>query len=747
MAANADSTREDANLLLQSCLPLPLQDLCLLKVVNDVNGYPVDLLASLPRWLRYRLLNNLPALDLCRLERSAIAEDIDPRELWSSRWENPRIPQSLYLPPLSNTIRSDFHYRIKDAEFLQYLEPELLTAFQQLSNKDKFDPKQMYLLQVASDVLDSLEFETDVRALTIVPSDWLVSMKGDRLLQDLTEAKHNPHQARSRITYVDTFSHSYRHHHPGSNSRTSSVADCYKVIWGSQTTALARYEQDDVRLAPHRLLPIRERGDPIELLTLLVRECGLRPLSIASLGLTRMTNSKQWRQCMEEREKLDSILRHVLSRVSILGMQCDHVGQMEGVVQTVLGAILTDREQCRLRYLYSRHVTREFVMCLSPHFYVLPTDSTVVPQSAEPSYQCLSVLQLGVSDLEPSLHIAAILEQQPQLKCVQLEFNCGRGELEARSDVVRLFSTLSSLFLRPQFHFLKLELKSECTVAPSLLQVLLSGFMKAPCETGKQLTMTSESSDPTVIYQKEVELASVDLSSTAAATSAIAVPENGLQNKKLNLSSNLQNVVGSLLQLSTVRIRHIYFDCSHDSYPYLHQGALHPDLQVSSLSVQFQFCPFDQLLTNVESDLVTFFEKPALREVSLLGYWSRFIEIKAAVVKALHRRSKVGPLTKLVLTGPPTSDSKRHSKEEFGDLWKAIFSLPSLHQLEIMVGGDICNLTLENEELIYETWKEATLRTQIKTLKVVKYAGSENSEGHPMLSAVTRSMLFTKKPY
>ena len=49
-------------------------------------------MASLPRWLRYRLLSSVPALDLCRLDRTTVATDIDDivteidvNQLWEAR--------------------------------------------------------------------------------------------------------------------------------------------------------------------------------------------------------------------------------------------------------------------------------------------------------------------------------------------------------------------------------------------------------------------------------------------------------------------------------------------------------------------------------------------------------------------------------------------------------------------------------------------------------------------------------------
>ena len=751
--AASDLTQEATRALLEFCLPLPLQDLCLLEIINDLDSYPVDLLSRLPRWLRYRLVNNLPVLDLCRHERSPIAQGFDLDELWNSRWENPRIPHPLYQPPLSSSIRSDFHYRIKDAGFRQDFEPELIAAFQHLSNKGaKVDAKQKYLLQVVSDVLDSREFETDDRALTIVAADWLISMKGDRLLQDLTEAKHNPHQARSRITYVTTSSRSRQR--IGVNDPQSIIAadsDAYKQIWGSQTTALARYEQDDIRLTPHRLLPIRQRGDPLELLSLLINDCGLQPLSVAHLGLTRMTNSQEWGQCVEEGEKFNKILQHILRQVVILGLQCDYVSAPDSVLQTLMAAVFgaDDREKCQLRYIFSQHVTREFMISLSPHFYVLPDAKG--PPGKTHHYQGLSVIELGVSSLEPSLYISALLEQQPQLKAVQLGFNCGGDGVEACSDAVQLFSTLSSLFSRPQFRFLKLELKAECSIASPLLLEVLSGFMRAPCATTKQLTMTSESSDPAgLLPQKEVELAKVDVSGAGAS----AVPECGIEYKTLSLSANLQGVVGNLLQLSTIRVKNIDFYVSDDAYTYLHQGALHPDLQVSSLDMRFELCPYDQILTTIESDLVTFFKKPLLQEISLHGYWGMFEEIKTAVVSALSQRAKTGVgLRKLILFMPPHMHAQttisRFGNEQLYELWKAVLMLPELNQMEVVMGGGICDLTLQNEESVYEIWKElGSSRAQFKLLKMIRYTVVvERNEDHKLFSEMAQTLLFTNKPH
>ena len=69
------------------CCPLPfsLQDLCLLVVISELGSYPTELLETLPCWLRRRILNNVPALDLSRLELTPVASGVDTGVIWKAR--------------------------------------------------------------------------------------------------------------------------------------------------------------------------------------------------------------------------------------------------------------------------------------------------------------------------------------------------------------------------------------------------------------------------------------------------------------------------------------------------------------------------------------------------------------------------------------------------------------------------------------------------------------------------------------
>ena len=109
-AANNDAhaeTKKNDSESFEICCPLPfyLQDLCLLVIINELDCYPTELLTSLPYWLRYRILNNVPALDLARLEHTSVANGINTAEIWKSREKtnNPQAQRNLGLVDADRT--------------------------------------------------------------------------------------------------------------------------------------------------------------------------------------------------------------------------------------------------------------------------------------------------------------------------------------------------------------------------------------------------------------------------------------------------------------------------------------------------------------------------------------------------------------------------------------------------------------------------------------------------------------------
>ena len=67
--------------------PLPLQDQCYLDVILHLEEFSVYHLALLPSSFRRRLLLNLPAADVCRLEVTPVVDGIDMEEVWKQLFQ------------------------------------------------------------------------------------------------------------------------------------------------------------------------------------------------------------------------------------------------------------------------------------------------------------------------------------------------------------------------------------------------------------------------------------------------------------------------------------------------------------------------------------------------------------------------------------------------------------------------------------------------------------------------------------
>ena len=91
-------------------IPVSLEDSCLAWLVNDLENYSLESLALLPLRLRYRLLTNLPVLDLCQLERTSVAVGVDLESIWKLKfppWNDVQVESKLTTDNLKRTLLSD----------------------------------------------------------------------------------------------------------------------------------------------------------------------------------------------------------------------------------------------------------------------------------------------------------------------------------------------------------------------------------------------------------------------------------------------------------------------------------------------------------------------------------------------------------------------------------------------------------------------------------------------------------------
>ena len=64
-----------------------LQSLCLIKVIQQLEHYPPDLLVQLPPTLRRLLLVNLPIVDICQLEKTCVFDGMNVQKVWDEVFE------------------------------------------------------------------------------------------------------------------------------------------------------------------------------------------------------------------------------------------------------------------------------------------------------------------------------------------------------------------------------------------------------------------------------------------------------------------------------------------------------------------------------------------------------------------------------------------------------------------------------------------------------------------------------------
>ena len=379
---------------LESCLPLSLQHLSLIVLLNDVNSYPVELLASLPCWLRKNLLENLPALSVCLLDGTAVTEGIDMEKIWKTRYLH---IESSYCCSPGHRKRPLASVNCDNMSMFVTHEPRLAAA---IENPGTY--RERFLLTIAQYILRYGGFSH--AAL------WLLAINGQHLLQNLAildeESLNETHVQR---------------------------------IFMKQAHALSNFRGDNfLLLIPHCYVNMQSDATLSLLLSLLTESCGLQP---AYLHLGRMLRGPHIPLYA------DSSLKHLMKRLVMLKLSKIQRSNLRQVFEAVVG----DGRECQLLGLSLSDVCvhKEEFECLSPYLLTLPSDFSA------PRYQGLTFLRLCHA-LQPSSlpYLTALLQQQLHLKVVVIH---GFFPWPVESQTTTILSILSSLFSRPTYQSLSLN--------------------------------------------------------------------------------------------------------------------------------------------------------------------------------------------------------------------------------------------------------------------------------------------------
>lgn len=389
-ARNSDAeVKKNDSESLEICCPLPfyLQDLCLLVVVNELDCYPTELLAALPYWLRYRILNSVPVLDLARLEHTAVASGINTDEIWRSR-VNPQkstvsaVDKTAELPnkdsPFQLNVSRDRHNLYVSSLFHgDYHGRNSLTddVIKDL-NKEKDTELSIgnhHLLEIASDLLTtshSTDLEKVVRQLVSMPGNLMLS---NLLVGSLHHDCQNPH--------------------------------CSHEVWKKQAITLVvkdfstrsypyyiyRRPQSDIHLIPRRLVPFVDKPDPVELLSLISKHCQLHPhgvnVHIDAISQSFLPSLYTERLALDDGSlslptrdaKYTSIVNSFLENIVSLRLRCNRYGQIGLLVSMIQAAVAGGRLKhliCALPDLYMDVMDPLCALFSLPNFQLLSLELT-----------------------------------------------------------------------------------------------------------------------------------------------------------------------------------------------------------------------------------------------------------------------------------------------------------------------------------------------------------------------------------
>ena len=352
----------------QTCCSLPffLQDLCLLVIINELDTYPTELLAALPNWFRHRILSCAPALDLARLECTAVANGVDTDGIWklrvkaSERDSHGRVRSSNFFNDGNEELPNKgnpFHFDVSGNHHLRSLTQVLRFGYIHygggIGDLSRQIVKDLEIKDVELSVGSQFMFEISSGLLVYTASNLedlvrqLVSIQGNSILSNLVGSSHQD---------------------------CRDPVKCNQEVWKRQVTALVVKELDTfsypyygfggrhvIQLTPHRLMHFYGQSSPIKLLLMVFSTCQLRPLGV-NFCIDAVSRSILPSLCTEmlafdcnltlpsEDAKCTSIIHCFLENVVSLRLQCDEYGQI-GVMVNMIKIAMAKDQASNLKHL------------------------------------------------------------------------------------------------------------------------------------------------------------------------------------------------------------------------------------------------------------------------------------------------------------------------------------------------------------------------------------------------------------
>jgi hypothetical protein len=637
-----------------SALPFFLQDLCLLVVINELDSYPTKQLAALPKWLRYRILSSAPALDLARLESTPVASGVDTDGIWKSR--------------LKSSQRGAYG-RTRLSALSRFFDVDNHEESSSKGNPFHFDVSGNHRLCSLSQVLrfgyygihDSDFTQHLVKDLEV--SDSKLSV-GNQFLFDLVSDLFTSSNLDDLICQLISIQGNLVLSNliGASHQDCRNPMRCNQVVWKRQVTALV-IKGLDAHSEAYPYHPYLVYG-VIQLTPR--RLIHFYDQSSPTELLFLIFNSCQLRPfgvnfCIDavSRSIMPSLCKEMLALDSNLTLPSEDTKYVS-IIHCFLENVVSLRLQCD-------------------------------------DYGQISVMVNMVK-------MAIANGQASNLK----HLICSMSDL-----YMDIIGPLCSLFSLQNFQLLLLDVNKSYPLA---LNHLLQAFITAPCPHVQKLILRVRDSQFHLML-KENQLASLDMK-------GMTIPSCSLKHKVLIFSSRngLTNGLYLLLQFPVIRLKKLALLTSSENF---HLCAAHPDLQIIKLEITVDLNmtytsysrqnPSQKKIT-LQEDIMSLFQIDSLRKIRISGVDIRESnEVILGLVQGLQGRSHLTPLKKLSL------ELETHQSYEIQDLealYDAIFSLPELQNLKLILGGGFGDMTRDDhyEEAFYKSWNHKSAGIKLKSI-------------------------------
>ena len=321
----------------------------------------------MPLWLRNRLLNNLPVLDLCQLEKSPVSRNVDVNAIWDMRVKTEKVKswKPNWYPRCGNEaytwhmmykmIESDFQVDVgllKSRPYGHYDPGEdIKSAIQGINESSQ--PKQLYLFEIMSEILSTSSLVDHKRVI-----HKMISIQGDLILSNLLSDKSGSITEYNQSVWTQ-------------QAIPLAVQKCaalphYKIRSGFSFEEYSEYP-GIIHLTPQRLLSMADGQDRLQLLSFLARDPNLQPssvsvpISLISESILPKLNVEKFASVPFPTDKApySSFLSHLLRKVVILRLQCDKYADV-GILVRMIKAATADGDGSLLKHLF----------CVIPDVYI-----------------------------------------------------------------------------------------------------------------------------------------------------------------------------------------------------------------------------------------------------------------------------------------------------------------------------------------------------------------------------------------